>query len=107
MGRALLATALIAIIATPLASAEETYKLSIGEQGFEPATLEIPAGKKISLTVTNNTKKAAEFESEKLGREKIIPAGRGATISIGPLKAGTYEFLDDFNKSHKGAINAK
>ena len=90
-----------------LSAAEDTYSLTINETGFEPATLTIPANKKVTLSVTNATKKAAEFESEKLSREKVVPAGKTVTISIGPLKADTYEFEDDFNKSHKGKLTAK
>jgi plastocyanin len=107
MIRALLGAAMIVAAGVAPASADDSYTINIGEQGFEPATLEVPAGQKIKLTVSNKTKKAAEFESEKLGREKVVPAGRSASISIGPLKAGSYEFINDFNKSHKGAINAK
>jgi hypothetical protein len=90
-----------------LPAAEDTYTLTINETGFEPATLTIPANKKVTLSVTNATKKAAEFESERLSREKVVPAGKTVTISIGPLKADTYEFEDDFNKSHKGTLTVK
>jgi plastocyanin len=105
--RTFLASAMIAAPAVLPAVAEESYKLTINEQGFEPATLEIPAGKKVTLTVSNTTKKAAEFESDKLSREKIVPPGKTITIPVGPLKAGSYEFEDDFNKAHKGTINVK
>jgi hypothetical protein len=88
-------------------AADETYKLTINETGFEPATLTIPADKKVTLSVTNATKKAAEFESGKLSREKVVPAGKTVTISIGPLKADTYEFEDDFNKTRKGTLTVK
>ena len=90
-----------------LPAAEDSYNLTINETGFEPATLAIPANKKVTLSVTNATKKAAEFESEKLSREKVVPAGKTVTISIGPLKADTYEFEDDFNKAHKGTLTVK
>jgi hypothetical protein len=90
-----------------LSAADETYKVTINETGFEPATLDIPADKKVMLSVTNATKKAAEFESGKLGREKVVPVGKTVTIPIGPLKAGSYEFEDDFNKTRKGTITVK
>jgi plastocyanin len=105
--RALLAAAAITACAALPASAQETYKLTIRENGFEPATLDIPAGKKITLSLSNTTKKAAEFESDDISREKVVPAGKTVTISVGPLKAGSYEFEDDFNKGHKGTLTVK
>lgn len=105
--RTFLAVATVVVFAISPASAQETYKLTISDNGFEPAALEIPAGKKITLTVSNTTKKAAEFESDKIGREKVVPAGKTVTISVGPLKAGSYEFEDDFNKAHNGTLTVK
>ena len=90
-----------------LSAADETYKVTINETGFEPATLDVPADEKVMLSVTNATKKAAEFESHKLGREKVVPVGKTVTIPIGPLKAGSYEFEDDFDKTRKGTITVK
>ncbi len=103
----LLLSAVIAASAALSAAAEDAYKLTITENGFEPTTLDLPAGKKVTLSVTNATKKAAEFESEKLSREKVVPAGKTVTISVGPLKTDTYEFEDDFNKARKGTITVK
>jgi plastocyanin len=105
--RAFLVTALVSAAAVLPASADDEYKLTMSDSGFEPATLTIPAGKKITLSVTNASKKAAEFESSDISREKVIPAGKTVTISVGPLKAGTYEFEDDFNKAHKGKLTVK
>ncbi len=105
---ALLAIASIATAAAlPTSAQEASYTLTIGDKGFEPGTLDVRAGEKISLTVKNTKKKPAEFESVALNREKIVPPGRSVTISIGPLEAGTYGFFDDFDNSHQGTISAK
>jgi hypothetical protein len=69
--------------------------------------LEVPSGVKFKLVVTNARKAAAEFESHELNREKVIPAGKSATISVGPLKPGNYSFFDDFRKSTKGQMIVK
>jgi plastocyanin len=105
--RVFLASAMLTAAAVLPAFAQESYKLTIGAQGFEPAALEIPAGKKVTLEISNTTKKPAEFESSKLGREKVVPPGKSVTVSVGPLKAGSYEFEDDFNKASKGTLTVK
>lgn len=89
------------------AFADDAYTLTADGRKFEPATLEVPAGKKFKLTVKNTGAKAIEFESDELNREKVIPAGASAVIGIGPLKPGAYPFFDEFNESVKGQIVAK
>lgn len=89
------------------ANAQERYALTIHDDRFEPATLEVKAGVKFQIEVKNARKVAAEWESEDINREKVIPAGKSAVINIGPLKAGTYSMFDDFHKSTTGKIVAK
>ncbi len=89
-------------------SAAETYTLVIREHRFEPAELELPAGQKIKLIVKNEDPTPEEFESHSLKREKIIPGKSQATVSIGPLDPGTYDFFGEFHEeSAKGRIVAK
>ncbi|HWB44820.1 MAG TPA: cupredoxin domain-containing protein [Hyphomicrobiaceae bacterium] len=91
----------------PSANAQESYTLTIHDDRFEPASLDVKAGTKFKLVVKNARKVAAEFESHDINREKVIPAGRSVTINVGPLKAGSYAIFDDFHKSTKGHIVAK
>ena len=65
---------------------------------FEPASLTVPAGQKFVLKVRNGDDTPAEFESAALNVEKIISAGREATIRLGPLEPGRYEFVDEFHQ---------
>ena len=89
-------------------AAQDTYTVSIKDHRSAPATIEVPAGKKIKLVVKNLDATPEEFESHDLKREKII-AGKGqATISIGPLKPGTYKFVGEYHESTaQGQIIAK
>ena len=96
----------ISMFATAIAQ-EASHSITIRDGKFEPSTLNVAAGIKIKLTITNATKKSAEFESAQLNREKVIAAGSSGTIYIGPLAPGTYPFFDDFNKSTTGQIVAK
>lgn len=97
----------IAVISERTQAQEPSHSLTIHNDRFEPSTVSVKAGVKFKLVVKNASKRAAEFESAELNREKVIPAGASATIYIGPLQPGSYPFFDDFKKSLKGHIVAK
>jgi plastocyanin len=91
-----------------LAAQEATYTLVIKDHRFQPTEIELPAGQKITLLVKNEDPTPEEFESKELKREKVIPGGQQATVNIGPLKPGKYEFFGDFNpKTARGHIVVK
>jgi plastocyanin len=96
---ALLPVAFILAIGTSSAAEEPSFSLLIQDHKFQPTELEIPAGKKVAVVVKNNDPTPEEFESTHLKREKVIPGGQTATVYIGPLKPGKYEFFGDFNPS--------
>ena len=78
--------------------AQEAFVIIIKEHRMNPSELQIPAGEKIRLVVDNQDPTPEEFESHSLNREKIIPGNSKATIFIGPLKPGTYEFFGEFHQ---------
>lgn len=80
---------------------------TIRNHQFEPPDLEVPAGQKIELHVTNAGTTASEWESSELHREKIVPPGETVTVYLGPLRAGRYEYFDDFNPQTRGYVIAK
>jgi hypothetical protein len=94
-------------IAATEASAKD-YVIELKNHTFTPVNLIIPAGEKVKVVVKNLDKTPAEFESHDLNREKVIGAGKEATIFIGPLKAGSYAYVDEFHEDvAKGTITAK
>lgn len=99
----------LAFCALSFARAEEgSYILTIKDHRFTPTEIEIPAGKKISLTVKNLDTTPEEFESIELHREKVVTGGQEITVYIGPLQPGRYEFFGDFNpQTARGHIVAK
>ena len=106
--RSLFAVQVICILTASPAFAEETYGIVIKDHRMNPAELQVPAGQKIKLLVDNQDATPEEFESHILNREKIIPGNSKATIFIGPLKPGTYEYFGDFNQTTaQGSIIAK
>jgi heme/copper-type cytochrome/quinol oxidase subunit 2 len=98
---------LASLLAWPAAADTPTASLTIRNRAFEPAELAVPAGQKIELHVRNADAAAAEFESSELHREKVVPPGQEVVVFIGPLRAGSYEFFDDFNPRARGHIVAR
>ncbi len=91
-----------ALAQTPSAS------LVIRNHRFEPEQLDIPAGQKTELHVSNADPTPEEFESADLRREKVVPPGQEVTVYVGPLKPGSYEFFGDFNpKTARGHLVAQ
>ena len=90
------------------AAGEPEFALSIENHKFTPDRIEVPAGKKVKLTIANKDATPEEFESEELKIEKVIPGRRSGIVYVGPLKAGEYKFVGEFNeKTAKGVIVAK
>jgi plastocyanin len=101
----LTALALIAAAALHPAAAQESYVLTIKDHKFDPAEIQVPAGKEVTLVVKNMDDTAEEFESETLDVEEVIGGGQEASFKIGPLEAGTYEFVGEFHEdSAKGNV---
>ncbi len=88
------------------APAPTAARLDILDSGFSPRTLILPSGRKVRITVANKTSRAAEFESFSLHREQIVAPGGEIPVFVGPLKAGRYDFFDDFSRGRTGEIVA-
>ena len=89
-------------------AADDEIALMIKDHRFDPAEVAVPAGKKVKLVVTNRDTTPEEFESHALDIEKVIPGGATATITVGPLDPGRYEFVGEFHEdSAKGAVVVK
>jgi hypothetical protein len=95
------------LLAAVPAAADTSANIAIRNRTFEPSELTVPAGQKIELHVRNEDAAPSEFESEELHREKVVPAGHEVVVYVGPLRAGRYEFFDDFNPKARGHIVAQ
>lgn len=93
--------ALVILAASSLTAAEAAddpfLTLSIRNHRFSPAQIEAPAGTKLRLVIRNEDSTPEEFDSTQLRRERVIPGGSEATLYIGPLPPGTYEFMGEFH----------
>ncbi|OYV77794.1 MAG: hypothetical protein B7Z66_03460 [Chromatiales bacterium 21-64-14] len=82
--------------------------LSIKQGHFHPQTVQVPAGEKFKLRVTNHGPAVEEFESTDLNREQIVTPGHSIEVYLGPLKPGRYKFFGDFHPdTAKGEIVAE
>ena len=81
-----------------------TIEISIHKHRFQPAEVQAPAGKPITLRIKNGDATPAEFESVSLRVEKVIAANSEGIIRLRPLQPGRYRFFDDFNQQAQGAL---
>jgi plastocyanin len=98
-----------ALAIAPLAAqAADDFTLTIKDHKFSPAELKVPANKRVTVTVINNDPTPEEFESESLKVEKVIAGNAKATVRIGPLKPGRYNFVGEFHEdTAKGVLIAE
>ncbi len=103
-----LAAALLAVLPLFAFAADNEFAITIKDHKFSPAEIRVPAGQKVKLVVENQDATPEEFESHELNREKIIAPRSKAAIWIGPLKAGKYPFMGEFNQATaKGVVIAE
>jgi plastocyanin len=86
----------------------QEFNLVIRNHKFEPQEIRVPAGKRVSIYVTNEDASAEEFESPALKVEKVIPGKSKGLVRIGPLAPGRYEFVGEFHAdTAKGVVIAE
>ena len=93
---------------TALAAGEPELSIAIDNHRFVPERIEVPAGKKVKLTVENRDATPEEFDSDDLKVEKVIPGKSKGIVFLGPLKPGEYRFVGEYHESTaKGVVVAK
>ena len=104
-----LASLLLALAGSALAAEDLlTFKLACNNGVFTPNPLQVPAGKKFKIEISNTGTEAIEFESKPLRKEKALNPGGNSFVVVFPLEPGSYSFFDDFHMQQPpGAIVAK
>jgi len=84
-------------------------RITIKGHRFEPEKIEVPAGQRLKLVVTNADATPEEFESKVLRIERVILGGQSATFNVRPLNKGqTYKFFGEFHEdTAQGVLIAK
>lgn len=94
------------VVALPgVARAElPTFKLTFKPDGtFEPARLEVPAGR-FKIELVNESNEPVEFESIPLRKEKVMGPGVRSFVVITISRPGEYPFFDDFHQDVRGTL---
>jgi hypothetical protein len=102
--------AFIVFAAAGFAHAENSIEipLSYKDKKFDPPEISAPANAPIVIKFRNLDKDAMELESDSLHIEKVVAAGKDATIKVKAQKPGRYEFFDEYNeKTARGALVVK
>lgn len=73
------------------------YHIQLKDHLFSPSRVSIPANQKVKLVIHNLDNTPEEFDSFSLNREKVIFAHHQASIFIGPLEPGKYDFFGEYN----------
>lgn len=108
MNRFIAAAFAVGLSSAVAQTADPEFTLTIKNHRFEPTELKVPAAKKVKLIVDNQDATPEEFESHDLNREKVIAPKSKATIFVGPLKPGRYNFVGEFNeKTARGVLIAE
>lgn len=79
------------------ARAQEPVHLIVKDHHFVPDHIDVPAGQRFLISLTNQDDTTDEFESYDLKFEKIVVPGGTITVHAGPLHPGTYKFFDDYH----------
>jgi plastocyanin domain-containing protein len=68
--------------------------ITVTENGFEPATVTVPAGKPVTLVVTRTTTKtcATELVMAEHGINRELPLGQAVEITFTPDKPGELNY---------------
>ncbi|CAP54592.1 putative exported protein [Gluconacetobacter diazotrophicus PA1 5] len=90
------------------AAAQDPYRLVLKDHHFTPDHLDVPAGQRFLITLSNQDDTVDEFESYDMKFEKIVVQGGTITVHAGPLHPGTYKFFDDYHPdSAVGTVTAQ
>lgn len=74
-----------------------TFAVVVKDGRFTPDRLEVPAGRRLKLTLQNDGPGPLEFENDDMHVEKVLSAGARSFVVLPPLKPGEYSFIDEFN----------
>ncbi|WP_374352245.1 cupredoxin domain-containing protein [Chitinimonas sp.] len=74
-----------------------TVKVVAKDGKLSPARLEVPAGQRIKIEISNQGKTPIEFENLQLRVEKVLAPEAESFVVLNPLRPGSYSFIDEFH----------
>ncbi len=89
--------------AVAMAGEMPDYAVEMKDGVVTPTEIRVKAGTTFRITLKNTGKSAAEFESKRLRKEKVLGPGAESFVVIRKLSPGRYEFFDEFHEDMKSA----
>lgn len=80
-------------------ASDDPIEVRIKNHKFYPDRITVKAGTRFKLRLINEDSTSEEFESNTMIVEKFLGPKRKMTITLGPLKPGTYEYFGELNPS--------
>jgi hypothetical protein len=107
--RRIVAISILGLLVLGAAAAHAAdYTLTIKNHQFSPAEIKVPANQRVTITVVNEDATPEEFDSSALKVEKVVAGKSKGVVRIGPLKAGRYPFIGEYNEATaKGVVVAE
>jgi hypothetical protein len=84
-------------IAGALADDMPSFAIVAKAGRLSPERVEVPAGKRVKLTLRNESSGPVEFENLDLRVEKVLAPGASSFVVLPALKPGSYRFVDEFH----------
>lgn len=102
---ALIVVSLCFVAASPVKAGDElVFQIEMKDGVITPAKLEVPAKTRFKIIIRNSGTMPAEFESNELRKEVVVPPGSEAPMIIRTLDPGEYKFFDDFQPAAPPAL---
>ena len=107
---ALLPATVLLAASTPTSASDadvHVVALTLKDHRFAPEAIQVPAGHRVRIDLTNEDMALEEFDSYDLHVEKdVTPKGK-VSFTVGPLKPGTYSFMGELHAdTASGTITA-
>jgi len=93
----LLPLAVMALASSVLADELPAFAVAARDGRLVPERLEVPAGRRLKLTLRNEGRLPVEFENLDLRVEKVLAPGAASFVVVPSLKPGSYLFVDEFH----------
>lgn len=85
------------ILISASVNALDEFVITLENHLFQPTIIEIPANTKVKIRFVNLDPTPEEIDSFDMNREKVVFGNSKATIFVGPLEPGDYEFFGEFH----------
>ena len=93
----LLALFMVGVLETAHAEDLQSFAVTARDGRLMPDRLDVPAGRRIKLTLRNEGNSPVEFENLDLRVEKVLAPGATSFVVVPALKPGSYRFVDEFH----------